>query len=85
MNFYCFVDVSTDKAIIIKTNKSKNNYKNTFNLNVTKNYVYHFKFESYIVWSYLIYVRTRPHYKLNPMLRICFNDESFYLITRLCV
>jgi hypothetical protein len=66
MNFYCFVDVSTDKAIIIKTNKSKNNYKNTFNLNVTKNYVYHFKFESYIVWSYLIYVRTRPHYKLNP-------------------
>jgi len=58
MNFYCFVDVSTDKAIIIKTNNSKNNYKNTFNLNVTKNYVYHFKFESYIVWSYLIYVRT---------------------------
>jgi len=34
MNFYFFVDVSTDKAIIIKTNKSKNIYKNTFNLNV---------------------------------------------------
>jgi len=57
MNFYCFVDVSTDKAIIIKTNKSKINYKNTFNLNVTKIYVYYFKFESYIVWSYLTYVR----------------------------
>ncbi len=44
MNFYCIVDVSTDKTkpSFSRPINLKNNYKNTFNLNVTKKYVYHF-------------------------------------------